>query len=351
MMIDGAHEGAFATHPTIAERVAAIISVTGAMALIAPGRRDTRSPGLNAGEGFARRSSSPGLEAVSLLRARQNASAALARVSSGHNEFNRLGLTREMSVGAVAAVGVFVWIHSADLGNPAALIKAFDPAPMRTLFAAAGEVAQCERQGIGWYFGLAAKPTGCDEVETKLRAHHGENGLFGKLAEGKWPDGSFRSAGPAIVQLAEIRESRCFQTQKYSVGDRGLHALTYQPTHGDDIDLPGYLAHTDSAARSVVEAATPADRDLRLLDYFKVRKTMFWVIHRFFGDPGLELAAVRTAGPEHQAAIALLRERLTDPDFASALSPLERAELDVLAAAPQDFISCTARRAQGQNKG
>jgi Zn-dependent protease with chaperone function len=36
MMIDGAHEGAFATHPTIAERVAAIISVTGSMALIAP---------------------------------------------------------------------------------------------------------------------------------------------------------------------------------------------------------------------------------------------------------------------------------------------------------------------------
>ena len=55
MMIDGAHEGAFATHPTIAERVAAIISVTGSMALIAPARRDTRSPELSAGEGFGRR--------------------------------------------------------------------------------------------------------------------------------------------------------------------------------------------------------------------------------------------------------------------------------------------------------
>ena len=42
MMIDGAHEGAFATHPTIGERVKAIVSVTGSMALIAPGRRDTR---------------------------------------------------------------------------------------------------------------------------------------------------------------------------------------------------------------------------------------------------------------------------------------------------------------------
>ena len=68
-------------------------------------------------------------------------------------------------------------------------------------------------------------------------------------------------------------ESRCFQTEKYSVGDRGLHAVTEQPRHGDDISLPRYLAHTDAAARSVVEAS-PAERDPRLLDYFKVRKTM-----------------------------------------------------------------------------
>ena len=52
----------------------------------------------------------------------------------------------------------------------------------------------------------------------------------------------------------------------------------------------------------------------------------------------------------HQTAVAMLRQRLTDPGFASALSPLERAELDVLAAAPQDFVSCTARRAQLQKK-
>ena len=70
------------------------------------------------------------------------------------------------------------------------------------------------------------------------------------------------------------------------------------------------------------------------------------VIHRFFGDPGLQVAAARYAGPEHQTAIALLRERLTDPGFASALSPLERAELELLAATPLDFVSCVARRAQ-----
>ncbi|NOJ44177.1 M48 family metalloprotease [Bradyrhizobium sp. WSM 1791] len=45
MVIDGAHEGAFATHPTIAERVAAIISVTGSMAPDRAGPpRHTRAP-------------------------------------------------------------------------------------------------------------------------------------------------------------------------------------------------------------------------------------------------------------------------------------------------------------------
>jgi hypothetical protein len=101
----------------------------------------------------------------------------------------------------------------------------------------------------------------------------------------------------------------------------------------------------------VTEAATPANRDLRLIDYFKVRKLMGETIHRFFGDPGLQVAAQRHAGPEHEVAIALLRQRLSDPGFASKLSPLERAEIELLAAAPQDFISCTARRAQGSKKG
>jgi hypothetical protein len=68
------------------------------------------------------------------------------------------------------------------------------------------------------------------------------------------------------------------------------------------------------------------------------------VIHHFFGDPGLQVAAARYAGPAHQAAIALLRERLAVPGFASPLSPLERAEIELLATAPQDFISCVARR-------
>jgi Zn-dependent protease with chaperone function len=357
MMIDGAHQGAFATHPTIAERIAAIISVTGSMALIAPAGRDTRPSGLGAGGGGFGRRVPPALEAAFSQLARQDASAALARVSS--SEYNRLGLTPELTLAVVAAIGLFLWVHKADLGRPSALAAAFDPAPLRTYFAMAREGARCQLHGFGWATGLiAAQPQNCD-LNEMLAEYRGKDGIFGKLADARpeagtdgsgittRANGTFNSVTPPEVKLAEVQRARCFQTDSYAVGDRGLHSVTEQP--GDVISLPRYFGAAQDAARRVMEVSA-AKRDAALLDYFVARKTMSWAIHRFFGDPGLEIAATRFATPDHQAAIALLRQRLTDTGFASALNPLNRAEIEVLAAATQDFVSCTARRAQEQKK-
>jgi Zn-dependent protease with chaperone function len=352
MMIDGAHEGAFATHPLIAERVAAIISVTGSMAQIAPARRDTRPAELRAAGGFGRRSASA-LEPEFMRSARQSANAAFARVASG-SEVNRLGLTPEMSMGAIAAVGVFLWAHGADLRDPAALVKDLDPAPVRTLFALGEENAKCMRQGIAGLVGLSEKKVDCSGLDKMLAAHSGDDGLIGKIAksmteapEGMYFEspGRFTSIAPPYLQLVEVREARCFQTEHYAVGDRGLHAVTEQAREGDTISLPRYLAMGDAAAQRVGEASI-AERDKALLDYFQSRKALGQVIHRFFGDPGLQAAAARYAAPEHQAAVARLRERLATPDFAPALNAVEYAELELLAATPLDFISCVARKAQ-----
>jgi hypothetical protein len=215
------------------------------------------------------------------------------------------------------------------------------------------------RQGIGGLIGQAAKPVDCSDLYKMLAAHSGDEGLIGQVArsmteppEGMYvvSPGTFTNVAPPYVQLAEIQRGRCFRTEDYSVGDRGLHSVTEQPREGDTISLPRYLALSDDAARRVTDAS-PAARDTALLDYFASRKTLGQTIHRFFGDPGLKIAAERYAGPEHQTAIALLRERLSDPGFASALSPLRRVELDLLAAAPLDFVSCIARRTRGQDKG
>jgi hypothetical protein len=224
---------------------------------------------------------------------------------------------------------------------------------MRTLFALGEEQARCQRQGIAKLIGQSAEPADCSDFYKMLAAHSGDDGLIGQIAksmteapEGMYvvSPGTFTNVKPPPVRLAEVQRGRCFYTDNYSVGDRGMHSVTEQPS--GDISLPRYLGYNDAAARNVTEAATPADRDLRLLDYFKVRKLMGETIHRFFGDPGLQIEAAKSLAPEHQTAIALLRERLTDPGFASVLSPLERAELDLLVAAPQDFVSCIARRAQ-----
>ncbi|MCK1544082.1 M48 family metalloprotease [Bradyrhizobium sp. 147] len=345
MMIDGAHQGAFATHPTIAERVAAIVSVTGSMALIAPARRDTRPPELRSGAGFGRRPSAT------------RAARSWLAPASFDSDFNRLGLTWEMTAGAIAAIAVFLWIHRSDLTGPAALARALDPAPMRTFFAMGGEGMRCQMQGIGKLVGLANAPVGCDEasIDKMLGAHRGESNLVGIMAAGpamtrqetagpasQW-NGTFGNIATAEAQLAEVRRAGCFQTERYSVGDRGLHKVTEVPRDANSISLPRYLALNASAARYVGEAP-PAGRDEAILKYFRSRKTLSGVIHRFFGDPGLDVATRSYATAEHQAAIAALRERVAAADFAPALTPLERAEIEALARAPLDFVSCTARR-------
>jgi Zn-dependent protease with chaperone function len=268
MMIDGAHEGAFATHPTIAERVAAIVSVTGSMALIAPAHRDTRPPELRAGGGFGRRLP-PALHAAFLRSAPQGAGAALARVSSG-GAFNRLGLTPEMTVGAVAAIGVFLWVHSADLGRPAVLARAFDLAPVQTLFAMFGEGTRCQMQGMGGLIGLSANPTACSEMDKMFAAHRGDAGLIGMLAksmtdppEGMYvvSPGTFTNVKPPEVRLAEVRAGRCFHTDSYSVGDRGLLAVTEQHRHDkrslSPATWPGATTPRDVWARLPPPSATP----------------------------------------------------------------------------------------------
>jgi hypothetical protein len=345
MMIDGAHEGAFATHPTIADRVAAIISVTGSMALIAPAHRDTRPAEPRAGEGFAREPA-PGLQAAFLRSARQSANAASARVASA-GEFNRFGLTREMSLGAVAAFAVLLWVHGADLRNPAALVKGFDRDSMQTLSALTNELRRCKLQAYGSLIGLAAQPTDCN-MDKMIAASPSNDGLIGMLKEQqtkglyKWPDGRFRRVAPSKVQ-AEVAAERCFQTDSYEVGDHGLHAVTEQPSEGETVSLPRYLALADAAARRVNEASD-WDLDAALVAYFQSRKSTGEVIHRFFGDPGLEVAAARYADPDHREATTRLHGRLGVSDLAKTLSPREGAEIELLGAAPQDFIPCVARR-------
>src|SRR5262249_7647621 len=127
--------------------------------------------------------------------------------------------------------------------------------------------------------GLAAPPTGCD-FDNMLAKHSNDDGVIGKMAKSmteapkgmyKWPDGTFRSVAPPDVLIAEVRRERCFQTDAYSVGDRGLRAVTDQPQR-DEISLSRYLALGDAAARRVAKAPS-FELDDAIVAYFKSRKT------------------------------------------------------------------------------
>ena len=188
-------------------------------------------------------------------------------------------------MGAVAAIGVFLWAHSADLGKPSALAAAFDPAPMRTYFAMGGEGLRCQVQGHrldGRAGGEAdrLRPASTTRCSPPIAAK--------TISSASWPMPCRRwvqnSSGITTRRGRNLQQRRAAGCQagrgpaRALLPDRPLLGGRPRPPLGDgaaeadDISLPRYLAYNDAAARSVTEAATPADRDRRLLDYFNVRK-------------------------------------------------------------------------------
>lgn len=165
MMIDGDHHGALATHPTIAARIDAIVAVTGSMALIAPARRDTRAARpVTARAGFGLKGAAGG--AVQDVR---GAAGAEVRPSAPErSDYNRLGLTREMSFGAVAAVFVLIAVRGPALG-PAGVAGMFDPRPLRMMFAAAGAGARCNASALRALATHTTMPKACSAGEGSHR--------------------------------------------------------------------------------------------------------------------------------------------------------------------------------------
>ena len=48
--------------------------------------------------------------------------------------------------------------------------------------------------------------------------------------------------------------------------------------------------------------------------------------------------------PAHAAIVATIKESLADPAFSASLTPLERADYDLLTSKPDQFITCVARK-------
>ncbi|WP_289015703.1 M48 family metalloprotease [uncultured Methylobacterium sp.] len=193
MMIDGAAEGMLATHPSMDERVRAVVAVTGSMALVAPRRRDTRPDALRETQGAVHATAE-----LSGHHRTPRPISALRRVEAGDDR-NWLGLTRNMSYGAILAVAVVIGCHAQQLDRPAALLEAFDPRPFNVFLAAAAKGIACNAGAIASMIHVPGLAQKCDpqEMSAFLSAQSRNAGPLGAMLAtmAETPSGTFSSAG------------------------------------------------------------------------------------------------------------------------------------------------------------
>ena len=332
-MIDGAATGAFATHPTIAARVKAMIAMTGSMALIAPSRRDTRQAIAAPTGGFGRRAAPQAAVA-----------AAQPQPTDPMEGRNWLGLTPASTIGVVAGIVLFAGWQGWQTRDARKVLAEFDPRPATAVFVAVSRNTVC---GVGAI--VHAPACAKDEMGqlTKRFAHQpGSIGrMFAAMDEDSFSnfrslDGVLRTGAPPETIAAEVKAKRCFPTDTYTVGQFGLHPVV-PGTGTEEYSIDRWLASGDEAARAVTFAA--GQPDTALTAYLAARKERLRMVHEYFGEPGLAYGLQRFSGGDHAAALAILRQRLADPAFVAPLGPAASAEMQLLAEAPDAFVPCQAR--------
>ena len=189
-----------------------------------------------------------------------------------------------------------------------------------------GPVARRRASAVGR---AGAEPAGCDERSTRCSRRSRQGKLLGMLAAAhgaggqgpvqRGPTGRSAASQPPDVQLAEVRSARCFQTDRYSVGDRGLHAVTERPREGDTISLPRYLApwRRCRAARERGLPRRARRRPSRLLQIPQDARPGDSSLLRRSRPAGRRRALRRSRAPGRRCAAARAAHRYR---FASALS-------------------------------
>ncbi|MDB5438512.1 MAG: hypothetical protein JWM33_939, partial [Caulobacteraceae bacterium] len=298
---------------------------------IAPSRRDTRPTAAQSGA-FGRR-------AMAYADVASAAQPERPDLADGRNWF---GLTPAATIGAMVGLVLFVGWRGVEYKDAGRVLAEFDPRPATAVLVAVSRSTIC---GLG----AAVDHPFCAAGETarlteRLSHQPGPMGrLFATMPD---VDQTFRSdtsvtdkAAPEAI-VAEVQTRRCFPTDSYVVGQFGLHPVIAGAQTGE-FAIEHWLAAGDYAAHAVTAAADQPDA--ALLAYLAARKERLRMVHEYFGEPGLTYGLQRFSAGDHAGALAILRRRLADPTYVAALAPAARAEMQLLAEAPGDFIPCRAR--------
>jgi Peptidase family M48 len=211
MMIDGATEGALATHPTISERIAALIKVTGSMALIPASRRDTRPVEARSAQGFGRRGLALAGAGSAPISSDIRRHSAFSRVS-GEEGRNMFGLTKEMTIAALLGVLAFGYLHRAELSNPKAMAAYVDVRGFSVLMGMGGGAMQCQFDGYAKLLGAGGDLKKCNDLDKVMDAAAKDGKGIPGLSDGSW-SGTFNSTSNGQPDLAQQRKSlKCFES-------------------------------------------------------------------------------------------------------------------------------------------
>jgi Zn-dependent protease with chaperone function len=321
MMIDGAVEGPFATHPTIADRVAVLMRLSGKWAEAETPRKDTRVSARGGGGAITTiPPSGPWGKANSSIGAVPPARFLFQRVNAGAKE-NLYGVTP--TARWVIGIGMALLV-----GSTFFTIAKFDRAQKQGDAERRREVMNTA--GIGPKDGLANDPSALQVLRTKIRT---ETQRLSKL---------------------DPLEAGCFATTSYWVSDRGLHKLTTpdprlieayarpDPGGSSSVVLERYLGWRLQSLRRVAEAQG-SEIDQALVSYVNTRKATHEVMHRFFGIAGLDLIRQVYASPEDSVVIEKLKQRVQGGAPLLTSDSRVAAESRLLMSEPEEFIPCLAR--------
>jgi Peptidase family M48 len=331
MMIDGAAVGAFATHPTIAERVATLarlstITIDKPM-MAAPAAPDVAVAGK--------------LD-IALWRqhlAQQALREPAARIAP--NPGGRLLALAQtdfkLPAFAKAPVNLVDRVSDDVKGN----LFGIAPGAKRGMMVAVSVLFVMQMVTIA----------GHQREQRKWESAHAVE--FAAARESRATIDRLASADPVAAH--------CFATDYYEVDDdaaQRFHApqamLVEAYANGYlgktwDVELERFLGYRVSSLRAL-DAAKPVARDGALTEYVKTRKLVVGLAHRTYGEAGLSTAQAAYDTPQDRLILAALRERRQSGAIGGVSDAALGRDIDLLISAPDAFIPCPAREASSRTR-
>lgn len=339
MLIAGAIEGPAATHPSIAQRIAALIQTTGPAMAYAPIRRDTRTPEQRRRAGFGKALGASLMEEV--RTAKRPTLWQIFRLARDP-ERNIFGLRRKGSQIVLAGtIGFFLFWGGIYYSTG----RKADFGALRTSATMMRVYMNCEIHGMGMLAGVSTVPAECSNENVDALA-----GTFSSQTGIPFQSDTERRRLERAAAWRGWRANRCFP---YSLHPWNMSpSRLASPDQRATWDVSFYQEFADQPIAGIeAPAEAGKTRAESLADYMEMRVLMADNGRYFFGVDGYRQIAAMFATPRHQRALAEFRENIKRPAFAAWFEKHgeNQDSARVLAEMP-DAIPCDAVIHEGRFK-